>query len=71
MKISKFILDERIKRKLQETSIAVLGIFYIVCILEMILKIIITNEYNSSFDQRESLLSELLYKLIRLDFKMH
>jgi cell shape-determining protein MreD len=44
---SKFVLDERSKRKLEETSTGVLGLFYVVCTIEMITKIIITHEYFS------------------------
>lgn len=37
-------MDERSKRKLEETSTAVLGLFYVICTIEMIIKIIITGD---------------------------
>lgn len=47
MQRSKLVVDERSKRKLEETATGVLGIFYVVCTIEMIIKIIITHEYLS------------------------
>lgn len=43
----KLVVDERSKRKLEETSIGVLGLFYVLCTIEMLIKIIITHDYLS------------------------
>ena len=50
-------MDERNKRKLEETATAVLGLFYVVCTIEMIIKIIITQEYLSVLGELIILLS--------------
>ncbi|MBK1813128.1 hypothetical protein JHL18_21130 [Clostridium sp. YIM B02505] len=54
---SKFIMDERSKKKLEETATAVLGLFYVICTLEMIIKIIVTHDYSSTLGELIILLS--------------
>ncbi len=69
MQRRKFIVDERSKKKLEETATAVLGLFYVVCTIEMIIKVIITQEYMSIFGEFIILLSITFTFLIvqRLD----
>lgn len=57
MKRSKFVVDERSKRKLEETATAVLGLFYVVCTIEMMIKIIITHDGLSILGELIILLS--------------
>lgn len=57
MQRKKFILDERSKRKLEETSTAVLALFYIVCTLEIIIKLFVTREIFSVLGELMILLS--------------
>lgn len=44
-------LDERSKRKLEESSTVVLLMFYIVCPLEMIIKMIVTRDPSSALGE--------------------
>jgi hypothetical protein len=69
MKRSRFVVDERRKRKLEETAVAVLGLFYVVCTIEMIIKLIVTREYSSVLGELIILLSVSFTFLIvqRLD----
>lgn len=46
-----FILDERSKKKFEETSIAVLGLFIIVCPIEMLIKIFTTRDPSSALGE--------------------
>ena len=65
----KFVVDERSKRKLEETATGVLGLFYVVCTIEMVIKIIITHKYLSVLGELVILLSVCFTFLIvqRLD----
>lgn len=65
----KSVVDERSNRKLEETATGVLGLFYVVCTIEMIIKIIITHEYLSALGELIILLSVTFTFLIvqRLD----
>lgn len=40
-------IDERSKRKLEETATGVLGLFYVICTLEMIIKFFVTKDISS------------------------
>ncbi len=40
-------MDERTKRKLEETATVVLGLFYFICPIEMIVKLIVTDGNSS------------------------
>ncbi|GFZ30094.1 hypothetical protein CSC2_06200 [Clostridium zeae] len=40
-------IDERSKRKLEETATGVLGLFYVICTLEMIIKLMVTKDISS------------------------
>lgn len=42
-----FILDERSKKQLEETATVILSLFYIVCPIEMLIKIITTHGSSS------------------------
>lgn len=64
MQRKKFILDERRKRKLEETSTDVLALFYIVCTLEMIIKLFVTRDISSVFGELIILFSITLTFLI-------
>ena len=52
-----FMLDERTKKKLEETSMVVLLLFYIVCPVEMLIKIITTHDFLSVLGEIIILLS--------------
>jgi len=57
MQMRKFILDERSKKKLEETATVVLALFYIVCPIEMLIKIITTHDFSSALGEVIILLS--------------
>ncbi len=57
MKFGKFIMDERSKGNLEETATAVLALFYVVCTIEMLIKLIVTHEYLSIVGELVILLS--------------
>ncbi|GKU30465.1 DUF6773 family protein [Clostridium folliculivorans] len=40
-------IDERSKRKLEETATGVLGLFYVICTFEMIIKFFVTKDISS------------------------
>lgn len=64
-------MDERRKKKLEETSIAVLGLFYVVCTLEMVIKLIVTHEFSSILGELIILLSITFTFLIARRFDKH
>ena len=57
MQNRKFVVDERSKRKLEETATVVLALFYFVCTIEMLIKIIVTHDYLSILGELIILLS--------------
>ena len=69
MQNRKFVVDERSKRKLEETATVVLALFYFVCTIEMLIKIIVTHDYLSILGELIILLSVTFTFLIvqRLD----
>ncbi|WP_183277797.1 hypothetical protein [Clostridium fungisolvens] len=40
-------IDERSKRRLEETATGVLGLFYVICTFEMIIKLMVTKDITS------------------------
>lgn len=57
MLLGKLVFDERSKRKFEETATAVLGLFYIVCPIEMLIKIIITHDPSTILGEAFILIS--------------
>ena len=60
----KFVFDERRKSKLEENSVVVLMLFFVLCPIEMLIKMVITRDYSSILGEFSIYISILFTFLI-------